>query len=90
MTSARHHPQIITENIITEPQAGRMAGPFTEPPLAYFRTSPIGMVPKKDRAKSRTITDLSSPKEASIDDFISSDHSTVHFHRFDCAVDIVF
>ncbi len=89
LTSAKKHPQIITENLITELKAGRMVGPFARPPLPYFRTSIIGVVPKKDNAKFRTITDLSSPRGTSINDFISTEESTVQLNGFDCAVEIV-
>lgn len=79
----------ISEHIIDELKKGRLAGPFNAPPLANFRTSPIGMVPKKDSRKMRMITDLSSPRGFSINDFISDDEATVHFNNFDSAVKIV-
>ena len=89
LKSADSHMQHITDNILVELEAGRMAGPFTSPPLKNFRTSPIGVVPKKDSDKFRTITDLSSPKGSSINDFISDSESSVQFDTFDKAVDIV-
>ena len=89
LKSADSHMVEITENILAELEAGRMAGPFYFPPLEDFRTSPIGVVPKKDSKKFRTITDLSSPKGISINDFISDSESSVQFDTFDKAVDIV-
>ena len=66
-----------------------MAGPFTSPPLQHFRTSPIGVVPKKEPNKFRMITDLSSPRGLSINDFISDEEASVTFNNFDTAVNIV-
>ncbi len=68
---------------------GRIAGPFSSPPLGNFRTSPIGVVPKKEHGKFRMITDLSAPVGQSINDFISDSESSVSFNHFDEAVKIV-
>ena len=66
-----------------------MAGPFSAPPLDNFRTSPIGVVPKKNSLKFRMITVLSSPKGMAINDFISDDEASVSFNTFDSAAKIV-
>ena len=89
LKSAEQFPLKIIENITSELQAKRVAGPFRHPPLQNFRTSPIGVVPKKDSHKFRTITDLSSPPGFSINDFISDNESSVTFNSFDTAVNIV-
>ena len=81
--------QAATENIVVELREKRVAGPFLSPPLNNFRTSPIGIVPKKDSQKVRMITDLSSPKGFSINDYISDNEATVQFNNFDCAVNLV-
>ena len=81
--------QAAAENIVGELRAKRVAGPFLSPPLNNFRTSPIGIVPKKDSQKVRMITDLSSPKGFAINDYISDDESTVQFNNFDSAVNLV-
>ena len=47
------------------------------------------MVPKKDSNKFRMITDLSSPKGISINDFINDSEASVAFNNFDSAVSIV-
>ena len=85
LSSASSHPHILTNCIITELQAGHMAGPFLHQPLANFRTSPIGAVPKKNSTAFRMITDLSSPHGSSINDYITPEDSTVHFTSFDHA-----
>ena len=42
-----------------------MAGPFDTPPFQNFLISPIGLVPKKNSDKFRTIFHLSYPKSGS-------------------------
>ena len=66
-----------------------MAGLFTSPPLQHFRTSSIGVVPKKEPNKFCMITDLSSPRGLSINDFISDKEASVTCKNFDSAVNIV-
>ena len=89
LKSAETHPHIIAGHILSELREKRVAGPFVQPPLEKFRTSPIGVVPKKDSGKFRTITDLSSPPGRSINDYISDNESSVSFNNFDSAVNIV-
>ena len=89
LKSAETYPHIIAGNILSELKEKRVAGPFVHPPLENFRTSPIGVVPKKDSGKFRTITDLSSPPGRSINDYISDEESSVSFNNFDSAVNIV-
>ena len=48
-----------------------------------------GVVPKKEPNKFRMITDLSSPRGRSINDFISDEEASVTFNNFDSAVNIV-
>ena len=89
LKSAYDYPDALSQNILIELQEDRIAGPFLEPPLLNFRTSPIGIIPKKEPNKFRTITDLSSPAGKSINDFIPSSESAVQFNHFDKAVEIV-
>ena len=89
LKSAYSHPEVLFDNILVELKAKRVAGPFLVPPLPNFRTSPIGVVPKKDSSKFRTITDLLSPHGISVNDFIPDSESAVHFNHFDEAVKLV-
>ena len=89
LQSASSNPTAIFNCISEELKQKRMSGPFTSPPLPNFRTSPIGVVPKKDSNKFRMITDLSSPKGISINDFINDSEASVAFNNFDSAVSIV-
>ena len=89
LKSAETNPAPISSNLITELKSNRMAGPFVEPPLPNFRTSPIGVVPKKEPNKFRIITDLSSPRGASVNEFIPDCEARVQFENFDSAVNLV-
>ena len=89
LKSAFQHPAAIWSNNISELKEKRIAGPFYDPPLANFRTSPVGIVPKKYSNKFRTITDLSSPEGLSVNEFIPQSESSVQFNHFDKAVQIV-
>ena len=89
LKSASQYPIPLRDNIVSELIAKRIAGPFSEPPLPFFRTSPIGVIPKKDSSKFRTITDLSSPEALSVNAFIPPSESSVQFNHFDEAVKIV-
>ena len=89
LKSASQYPAPLCANIASELKEKRIAGPFSVPPLPNFRTSPIGIVPKKDSNKFRTITNLSSPDGSSINDFIPASEASVHFNHFDDAVNIV-
>ena len=86
LSSANTSPNVLFDNILAELQERRVAGPFVHPPLPNFRTSPVGVIPKKESSKFRTMTDLSSPQGSSINDFIADSESSVSFHHFDEAV----
>ena len=71
--SARQFSEHVDFYIQTELGWGALAGPFTEPPVSYFHSSPLMTRPKKDSEKRRVIVDLSWPEGASINDGIQSD-----------------
>ena len=89
LKSASSHPGVLFDNILAELKEKRVSGPFAVPPLPNFCTSPIGVVPKKDSPKFRTITDLSSPRGLSVNDFIPDSEAAVQFNHFDEAVKLV-
>lgn len=62
-----------------ECDAGRIVGPFRTPPFASFRTSPLGVVPKKDPSEFRLIHHLSYPKGNSVNDAIPDYCSSVKY-----------
>jgi hypothetical protein len=92
---SKNHPSsslpatTILNNIVSECQAGRIAGPFRLPPFPAFRSSPLGAVLKKHSltVKVRRIHDLSFPKRHGVNAFIAD--GSVTYSRFDDAIDII-
>ena len=69
--TAFENPDIISANLAKEVSLDRTAGPFDTPPFSNLQVSPIGLVPKKNSGKFRTIFHLSYPKSGS---------STINYH----------
>ena len=63
MTSCFENPEVVNEHLQSEIEAGRIAGPFDEPPFQNFQINRIGLVKKKEKNKFRMIYDLSHPKK---------------------------
>ena len=74
-------------NFKKEIDAGRIVGHFRTHPFPVFRTSPIGLVPKKTPNEFRLIHHLSYPKGLSVNDSIPEDCSSVHYPTISDAVD---
>ena len=70
LKSVRDQLQIARMELRKECEAGRIVGRFITPPFVTFRTSPLGLVPKKDPSDSRLIHHLSHPKGNSVNDAI--------------------
>ena len=68
LKSALDKPDITSEKLRKECEAGRIVGPFPAPPFRNFRTSPLGLVPKKDSTEFRLIHHLSFPTGYSVND----------------------
>ncbi|XP_068723625.1 uncharacterized protein [Montipora capricornis] len=81
LKSALKQPQIVA--------AGRIVGPFSEPPFHNFRCSPLGIVPKKDPSEFRLIHHLSYPPSSSVNDFIAEDCSSVHYAPINDAISVI-
>lgn len=47
LKSVKELPEVVGRKIAKECAAGRVAGPFVQPPLPNLRVSPLGVVPKK-------------------------------------------
>lgn len=88
LVSALQHPVAVEEELRLEMEAGRVHGPFLGPPLPNFRTSGLGVVPKKN-GKWRVILHLSAPAGVSINDSISKEEYTLHYISMDDAVKMV-
>jgi hypothetical protein len=87
LKTAAQHKEHVTAYIKEEVALGRMLGPFAEPPFEFFRTSPVGVVPK-DHTKFRVINHLSFPRTG---DSINSDLEPLECNlgSFDEAIKLV-
>ncbi|XP_056017308.1 uncharacterized protein LOC130053772 [Ostrea edulis] len=80
---------VLKEKIGKEIGAGRVKGPFQEPPFKIFRVSPLGLVPKVQIGEFRIIHDLSSPEGNSMNDGICSDCKSVKYQSVDDACHLI-
>ena len=89
MPTASSNPTIVSSNLANEVSLGRMAGPFDTPPFQNFQISPIGLVPKKNSDKFRTIFHLSYPKSGStsINSGISKEDFSLQYVTIDDAIE---
>ena len=62
LPSAFQQPQAIEKNLLDDVTLGRVAGPFEVSPFPNFQIHPLGLVPKKDSNKWRTIFHVSHTK----------------------------
>ena len=89
MTSAYDHPEVISDYLHAESQAGRLVGPL-DPKVVGLCTSPFGVIPKKSNpGKWRLILDLSSPNARSVNDGIDPDLCSVHYSGLDEAIAMI-
>ena len=80
------NPTIVDDKIRDELAAGRIAGPFSHPPLPGLVVSPLGLVPKKLPGDFRMIHDLSYPKGDSVNSHMLPGASSVSYELLDDAV----
>ena len=62
LKSALQNLDILFSKLSKELDAGRIAGPFDTAPFPVFRTSPVGIIPKKVPNEFRLIHHMSYPK----------------------------
>ena len=74
---ALENPDVVDIKIKKELDADCLTCPFIAHPFHPFCISPQGVVPKKTPGDFRLIHNLSNPKGFSVNDSISSDHSSV-------------
>ena len=86
LPSAVKNKDITMHNIQAEIDAGRVKGPFNQPPLAL---SPIGLVPKKILCEFRLIHHLSYPVRKSVNDSIPDSAATVVYTSVGAAIDVI-
>ena len=84
MGSALLNPQVIDNYLQLEVQTGRVAGPFSQPPLPVLHVSPFGVIPKHHQhGKWRLILDLSSPVGHSVNDGIAGEDYSLQYMKVD-------
>lgn len=88
LKSAFTNPEQLRDKLQSEIDLGRIAGPFNERPFSNLRVSPIGLVPKKSGGW-RMITNLSYPKNFSVNDFIDPSLTATYYTSFDKAIETV-
>ncbi|OCT80557.1 hypothetical protein XELAEV_18027368mg [Xenopus laevis] len=86
---ANNHPEALKQKIEKEVGLGRMAGPFSEKPIADLVVSPLGIVPKKETGKFRMIQHLSYPEGGSVNDALDKEQCRVQYQSFDEALEEV-
>ena len=84
MGSALLNPQVIDNYLQLEVQTGRVAGLFSQPPLAVLHVSPFSVIPKRHQPwKWRLILDLSSPTGHSVNDGIAGEDYSLQYMKVD-------
>ena len=89
MSSCQQLSNVVSQKIKAEVAAGRLKGPFQDPPFPNFQISPIGCIPKKVPGDFRLIHHLSYPPGSSINDGIKPELASVSYCSFDDAIDAV-
>ena len=91
LKSACQYPDIVTSKLEMELKYGRIAGPFIKQPFKHFKTSPIGLVPKKTPNEFRLIHHLSYPQNAdiSMNAGIPQDYKSVSYSGVNDAIQIL-
>ena len=84
MASALLNPQVIDNYLQSEVQSGRVAGPFSQPPLPVLHVSRFGVIPKRHQpGKWRLILDLSSPAGHNVNDEIVGEDCSLQYMKVD-------
>ena len=89
LVSAINNPEIVDNKLAKEIHAGRIIGPFDQPPLDNLRVSPLGVIPKKQPGEFRMIHRLSFPQGGSVNDFIPQEFCSVNYATVDNEVQII-
>lgn len=90
LPSVRGLENILLEHVANELSCKRIAGPFLDPPLPNFRSSPLGLVPKKSSpGEYRMIHHLSFPDDLSVNDGIAQSHRTVKYQSIYDAIALI-
>ena len=89
LMSPLDNPEAVDAKLQKELEAHRLAGLFQSPPLSPFWISHLGLVPKKVQGEFSLIHHLSFPTGFSVNDGISSDHTSVKYATIDEAIQLI-
>ena len=89
LQSIKGNEEVAQQKINSEIELNRISGPHHLCPFKNFMSSPIGLVPKKEKGKFRLIHHLSWPLGESVNDSIDPELCKVKYTRFDDAVQLV-
>ena len=88
--SVLEHHHSVQQKIDKELQAGRLLGPFTQPPFPNFHVSPIKLVEKSEKGKFRLIHNLSWPyDDSSINSQIPEEYKSVSYSSVQKAINLI-
>ncbi len=87
--SALSQPQVIDKYLEEEVKFGSIAGPFDDPPIPDLHLNRFGVIPKSTPGKFRLITDLSFPRQASVNDLIPDREAEVSYAGIPEAVALI-
>ena len=77
----------MTSKLQNELSKGRIAGPFNNPPLPNFKSSPLALREKQEQGKYRLLHNLSYPYDLSpVNSNIPTSASTVKYERLSDAI----
>ncbi|KAF7345311.1 Integrase/recombinase xerD [Mycena sanguinolenta] len=87
LRSAFEHPKAVTDSITTQLSAGRLAGPYTDPPFPNTRISPLGVAIRKRSGKLRQIHHLSWPHGSSVNNGIADSEASIIYDMLAKSID---
>lgn len=89
LKSALLNPTVVDAKLHKRLELNRLPGPFESPPFSTFRVSPLGVVPKKAPGDFRLINHLSFPRGSSVNEGITSEHTSVQYATIDHAIQLI-
>ena len=88
--TAFKHPKVLDDYLCKNTKLGRVAGPFTTPPLRQLHISSFGIIPKKRQlGKWRLIVSMSSPGGCSVKNGIDPAKFSMQYVRVDHIIRMV-
>ena len=87
--SASTQPHIITNYLQEETDFGTMLGPLDVPPYSDLHINRFGVIPKSTPGTFRLITDLSFPRNCSVNDLIPDSQAEVSYTGIPEAIDLI-